>query len=578
MNEHDPYSDLERRVERLEKLVKKLVEREVKPGAPPVVGKRLAKQAPATEPTPLPIKRPPLVVAEKPKPKSGSEPKSSADERWLARFGVLFLFLALSFLFKYAIDHSWFDPPVRVAIGVVVATAMLITGLKLHATRLRYSQILLGGSVAIYYLCGYAAHNLYGLFEHTPTFFYMVGVTIGALLLAVKQDHPSLACIGIAGGLSTPFMLPTPWGTIPALVIYASTVLLGGGVILLRRGWRTLGVTLWFGGLPVLFYCIEEIQQIDRDFLAVGIPVWWAIGGVLPMIYNWKSQRFPAPSAQPMFSGAALRVAAVTSSFFAFVLAAWNWRLHEREELWPLAMLFAVGYALIAATAHKQARSLSVAIEMAVAGTALTLAIALEEDWAFLSLLAHVAVTLWLARHQAFATSRYVCYGVLLGLSLWFGGDCLEYLSLYGERDPMLTPWTRLMLLPTLLWAAQQSKYEVLQNSIRGLAYIGLLIWSFTELRYRFESGMALTTAAWALQGGITMLVGLQTRQRSVQNLALGALALVSGKMLIFDMADLDMLWRILLFFGVGAAFLGLSYLMNRPGARAADDSDRPSS
>ncbi len=563
MSDFDKIPNLERRLERLESLVQELVDSQLAK-APPAV----PKSAP---PVPVPVAaakdlaQPKIRKAPPPEPGAVNEgPSTSFGERWLARVGVLLVFLAVSFLFKYAADQGWVNPLVRVIFGVALASTMLITGLKLHATRLRYSQILLGGSIAIYYLCGYASHQLYGLVDHTPAFTYMVGITLTALVLAIKQDHPSLACIGIAGGLSTPFLLSTPWGTIPALVLYSSTVIAGGGAILMHRGWRSLATTVWLGGLPVLFHCVDEIRSLDEDFMVIGIGTWWAIGGLLPMLYNWKARRFPAPTAQPFFSTLEIRVGAIASSVIAFFLAGWNWQLIEREQLWPLALLFAVGYALLQGINQSSKHGKTVAIEMAVGFGFLTLAIAFEDDTAYLVLLAAAASVLYFSRFSLFQSSRLLCYTLLGILMFWFGSDCLIYLSEQGHRDPMLHKLTRLALLPTLVWASTFPKEVNLRYLWQIIAYVGLLTWTFTELRW-LDNGVGLTTAAWAAQGGAALLFGLKARNGGAQNIALSTLALVSGKMLLFDMANMDMIWRILLFFCVGAAFLGLSYLMNRP-------------
>ncbi len=553
MTTPEQYSELERRVAQLEDLVAKL---QVKPVT------KVPKPPPVARPAAVPafIKPKPTALTEL----AATKPTTSLGERWLARVGVLFFVLALSFLFKYAIDHSWITPTFRLIIGGVVASAMMGVGLKLHATRRRYSQILLGGSIAIFYLCGYASHQLYGLVEHTPAFFYMVVVTVVALLLAVKQDHPSLACIGTAGGLMTPFLLPTPWGTIPALVVYSSTILLGGGVILMRRGWRSLVTTLWLGGWPVIWYCIDEIETIDRDFLWLGIPTWWWIGGLLPFLYNWKTTRFPAPTAQAKFPPLLLRVGAVVSSLGAFVLISWNWHLTERKELWPLALVFAVGYLTLAFWAKARAQSLKVAVEIAVMFAALTLGIAFEDDWAFLSLLALALGVFELAQRPSFASSRFLSYALMVILGLWFAGDTIAYLGTRGGAKVDLTLMLKFFYLPALLWSARYAPTKEGKFGFQIAAYVGMLAWTFHGLRY-LENGLAYTSAAWAAQGGLALLFGLNKRIQGLQHIALATLALVSGKMLLFDMANMDMIWRILLFFGVGAAFLGLSYLMNRP-------------
>ena len=55
-----------------------------------------------------------------------------------------------------------------------------------------------------------------------------------------------------------------------------------------------------------------------------------------------------------------------------------------------------------------------------------------------------------------------------------------------------------------------------------------------------------------------------------MQLAGLVTLGIVAAKLLLVDMAQVDVIWRILLFMGFGAAFLGLSYLINRQ----AEDSE----
>ena len=48
--------------------------------------------------------------------------------------------------------------------------------------------------------------------------------------------------------------------------------------------------------------------------------------------------------------------------------------------------------------------------------------------------------------------------------------------------------------------------------------------------------------------------------------MGLGTLGLVAAKLLLVDMAELEAVWRILLFLGFGGGFLLLSYFINRGG------------
>ena len=56
-----------------------------------------------------------------------------------------------------------------------------------------------------------------------------------------------------------------------------------------------------------------------------------------------------------------------------------------------------------------------------------------------------------------------------------------------------------------------------------------------------------------------------------MQQAGLATLGLTAGKLLLVDMAQLDVVWRILVFLGFGGAFLALSYLVNHPRHRGSD-------
>src|SRR5207247_123270 len=126
---------------------------------------------------------------------------------------------------------------VRVAFGLALGTILLVAGLYVRTEHQHFSQVLLGGSVASYYITGYAAYQLYHLVEYSIAFAFMVAVTALAFFLSVRQDDVALALIGAAGGLATPFLLYTGQRSIPGLIGYACLVLLGTSAIYLYRGW-----------------------------------------------------------------------------------------------------------------------------------------------------------------------------------------------------------------------------------------------------------------------------------------------------------------------------------------------------
>ena len=91
------------------------------------------------------------------------------------------------------------------------------------------------------------------------------------------------------------------------------------------------------------------------------------------------------------------------------------------------------------------------------------------------------------------------------------------------------------------------------------MAYIGLLAWFLRELG-SFSNGNGLVSIAWGLTGSILLAVGLRKNQLNIFKTGLATLVLVAIKLLIIDLANLDVIWRILIFMGFGGAFLFLSY------------------
>ncbi len=95
-------------------------------------------------------------------------------------------------------------------------------------------------------------------------------------------------------------------------------------------------------------------------------------------------------------------------------------------------------------------------------------------------------------------------------------------------------------------------------------AYASLLLWLLAELAL-LTNGPALVSISWGALGVLVLVVGWQRGSRELQQTGLATLAVTAGKLVIFDLVLLDMVWRILVFLGFGAVFLGLSYLINRP-------------
>src|SRR5687768_2531172 len=183
----------------------------------------------------------------------GSFDGIKGSEYWLNKIGIVLFLLGLAFLFKYSIDQGWLTPWVRVAIGLIFGTILLVLGTRLYPTRSHFSQVLLGGGIASYYITGFAAFQILELVPYEVAFAFMALVTATAFALSVRLGAVPLALIAANGGLATPFVLNTGENNIPGLIGYTCIVLLGAVAIYFYKGWRSLLWTAFTGGWSVFF-------------------------------------------------------------------------------------------------------------------------------------------------------------------------------------------------------------------------------------------------------------------------------------------------------------------------------------
>jgi uncharacterized membrane protein len=90
-------------------------------------------------------------------------------------------------------------------------------------------------------------------------------------------------------------------------------------------------------------------------------------------------------------------------------------------------------------------------------------------------------------------------------------------------------------------------------------AYAVLLAWFWREWSV-VANGNAYTTLSWSICALALFVVGLRDDRHGVLQLALATLALVLLKLFFIDLVNIDAIWRILLFLGLGGGLLALSY------------------
>ncbi len=93
----------------------------------------------------------------------------------------------------------------------------------------------------------------------------------------------------------------------------------------------------------------------------------------------------------------------------------------------------------------------------------------------------------------------------------------------------------------------------------RVAAHVLILMLFYREFA-SLENGQGYVTIAWGVYSIVLLVVGLLRDHNLLRSVALGTLLLVVGKLFLVDLAHLETIWRIVLFFGFGVVFLVISY------------------
>lgn len=557
--------DLETRVARLERMLERLMaDRGAAAGSRAASGPERPRPHEPFVPPERPVSPEPSVP---PRAPASAEPLAGFGERWLGRVGIAFIILAVAFLLKLSFDRGWVTPAVRLGAGMALGAGLLVAGLRLDATRRTLAQSLMGGAIALFYLVGFAGFQLYELLSFPAAMSLMATTTILSFVLADGQDSPPLAVIGVSGGLSTPFLLSTGSANTVGLSIYVALVLVGGGAVHFRRGWLSLLVVMAFGGASALLPLgLVSLDEVLIPSLAVLVYLVVCVG--LPLA---RPALWPGPARKNTFERTLwiTRLATAAAMVVGVGILALVLELTRIQAGLPyLVVGLVAGLGAWAAPAVPLTRR--PASEVAALAVALGLALVAGDSLALLLVMGEVAVLLMLVERGApsgLAKLAHVFTGVALLSFLFFAANAPP--GAMGFREDALL---RLGVLAMVALCAMLVERDV-APLYGGLAYVGLLVWFVSELGPR-PNGTALVSIAWGMQGAVTLLVALSTRSSAAQVGGLLTLGLVAAKLLVVDLAQLDAVWRILIFLGFGGGLLGLAYLVNRPKAAARATGD----
>lgn len=208
------------------------------PAPPPIPPLREASASPPPPPQPPPVER-----------TAGFEERFGT--RWVVWIGGVALALGGVFLVRFSIEQGWIGPGVRVALGGLLALALMAAGEWMRRKDIRgeiaevpaahVPGVLTAAGAVTAYATVYAAYALYA-FLGPGAAFVLLGATALATLAAALLQGPALAGLGLVGAYVTPILVASDQPNFPALYLYLAVVTAAAFALARLRRWRWLAI------------------------------------------------------------------------------------------------------------------------------------------------------------------------------------------------------------------------------------------------------------------------------------------------------------------------------------------------
>lgn len=477
------------------------------------------------------------------------------------------LVIAAVFFLRYSIDSGWLQPPVRVAIGVIVAAALLVACELKAARRYRVTANALdAAAIAMLFSTFFAAHALWHLIPGAVAFGLLGLVTALAVLLSIRRESLFIAVLGLLGGFATPALLST--GENRPIPLFAYLLLLNVGLawVAYAKRWPVLAwLTLAFTTLYQWGWVIRYLDASSLP-LAMGIFILFPIVSVAALMLSRTSRDAGAARA---FNGAALLASVLPVLFGLYLAAVPAYGAHA-------ALLF--GFVLT--------------IDIGL----LAIAIARREELlhAVGALATLLALGIWLATSYS-PDSRLVVLGFAAAFSLLFAfapavairfGRRFEgpaaatplagsfvlfvFAAVPGIDRTMDGPWAMFLLLLALVMAIAARAIAVRDGRLYFVAaFFAVAAQAVWSARYLTVDRLGSAVAIYALFGLLTLAVPLVARRaRRPLRPAWGGGAVLLGSLLLLLFLSrgpvaLEALWAL----GLLLAILNAAVFVETAGA-----------
>jgi len=219
----------------------------------------------------------PTITEESITPEVPSTPSEGAREiketktggAFLAAAGMLFFFLAASFLIKLAVESGWLTPLRQLLGASLLGFSLIVAGFALKKRDMAYATFLPAAGVAIIFMCGYAGHVYYELYDSRLAVLLIAATAFLSVFLFTVFRHDIFLVTAVCGTFLVPVLIG-PYRVDPMGVrVYFLFWALLYAICALSLGKRLLiGLTAYISiGLWQCLYEISGSEALEQAML-----------------------------------------------------------------------------------------------------------------------------------------------------------------------------------------------------------------------------------------------------------------------------------------------------------------------
>ena len=552
--------------------------------------------APPPPPRPEPAAPPSPPVTPKPPPPIAPEPsrapqfstpaptlnafelESIIGRRGVGWVAIVLILFATAFFLKYAFDNRWIGELGRVSIGIGFGVAMSLAGFRYHRRGWRiFSQILTAGGIVLLYLSTYAAFGYYHLVGQKAAFAFLAILIAEAAAIALVYNAPAIAIMALIGGLLTPVLLHSDRDQYRSFFTYL--IVLDAGALALLKHWRGLSSIAYFGTQLLFWAWYDENYHHQKRGAVLIFQTAIFLLFLLAHLVRELIRRESATLED------ALLLLVNPFVFFATTYHLLNPNYHDWMGAFAIlmALLYAATAKILLSRGAQTRREILLLIAVALTFVTIAIPIQLRSNWITIAWAVEGVAILWAGLEIQSLRLRAHAFALFALAFCKF----LFWDTPYGYR-PAFTPVFNRYFLSSLavigcyLAAAylfeRAEKRKLIDGRVTKLILAlcaALAFWLLISIEtYTYFVGRALAeksmedaahqrwlgqmalSVLWAVYAAALAAAGFVRRVAAIRWAALALFAFTIVKAMLIDIAELQQLYRIIVFFVLGILLL----------------------